>query len=81
MLEDDFKKAVKESKELKLDEDERVRLWVLFLHSTRGDADSKLPNDVKNEEWQIWRILRGIERDETKQIFIKNVRKLMVRTF
>lgn len=81
MLEEDFKKAVKESKELKLDEDERVRLWVLFLQSTRGDADSKPPNDVKNEEWQIWGILRGVERDETKQIFIKNVRKFMVRTF
>lgn len=81
MLEDDFEKAVKVGRKLKLEEFERMRLFALYMQSTRGDAGAKPSHDEKTEEWQIWSILRGFGCEETKRAFIKNVRKLMVHTF
>lgn len=78
MLEEDFEKAVIEVEKLKLKEDERLGLWAFYMQSTNGDAGPKRPHDVKFKDWQIRCILRGFTREESKRIYIKKVRELIV---
>jgi acyl-CoA-binding protein len=80
-LDEQFQKAVAESKTLseKPDNMTLLKLYALYKQGSAGDVDGKRPgftDMVGRAKWDAWNELKGKSGDEAKQAYVDLVESL-----